>query len=386
MIGRIGGLILVLTMLAEAETGHAAPASPQSPQAIEAEAMDRERDRAGAQADADAARSEIAGLDAQLAELDRAVAGGEQAVSGKRLRLAALNAEENDLKQKLGAQRAETARLLAALELFRREPPPALFVDPREVKDAVRAAILIRAITPELEARANVLKAQAEALRQTRRRADTASEDLFTTESNVAQARAQIQNLIDRKTVLEQKAEARAKQAADDVAALTARAKALRDLARGVAAAPAKPLGPEPPDPEHAGPFGRAEIFAPPVAGPPMRLFGAAEAAGSRSLGWTWNAAPNVAVMAPAEGLVEYAGPLKGWGSVVILRLGGDYHLVLAGLGQIDANPGRLVKAGEAVGRMAPAGQPAELYFEVRKNDTPVDPAVWLKGALRPTP
>lgn len=73
-------------------------------------------------------------------------------------------------------------------------------------------------------------------------------------------------------------------------------------------------------------------------------------------------------------------------GAVVILRLGGDYHLVLAGLGQIEAAPGRLVKAGEAVGRMAPAGQPTELYFEVRRNDTPVDPAVWLKGALRPTP
>ena len=38
------------------------------------------------------------------------------------------------------------------------------------------------------------------------------------------------------------------------------------------------------------------------------------------------------------------------------------------------------------VGRMGPAGQSTELYFEVRKNGTPVDPALWLKGALRPTP
>ena len=91
-------------------------------------------------------------------------------MSGKRLRLAALNAEETELKERLGAQRAETARLLAALEIFRRDPPPALFANPHEVKDAVRAAILIRAITPQLEARAQALKDQSEALRQARRR------------------------------------------------------------------------------------------------------------------------------------------------------------------------------------------------------------------------
>jgi len=382
MIGRTCGLALVLTML----PGLASAAPPPAAQAIEAQAIDRERDRAAALADADAARGEIAGLNAQLAELNRAEAGGEQAVSGKRLQLAALNAEESELKARLGGERAETARLLAALELFRRDPPPALFVNPREVKDAVRAAILIRAITPELEARAQALKAQTQALRQARRRAATASEDLFVTESTVAQQRAQIENLIDRKTALEQRAEARAKQADADIAALNARARALRDLARGVVAAAPSARGPEPPNPEHAGLLGRAQFFVPPVAGAPVRLYGAVEPTGSRSQGWTWRAAPAATVMAPAEGVVEYTGPLKGWGTVLILRLGGAYHLVLAGLGQADAQPGRTVKAGEPIGRMAGAGQPTELYFEVRKNGVAVDPALWLKGALRPTP
>jgi len=375
-------MLTMLTML----PGLAGAAPAPAAQALEAQAIDRERDRAAALADADAARGEIAGLSAQLAELNSAEAGGEQAVSGKRLRLAALNAEETDLKARLGGERAETARLLAALELFRRDPPPALFVNPRDVKDAVRAAILIRAITPELEARAQALKAQTEALRQARRRAATASEDLFVTESTVAQQRAQIETLIDRKTALEQRAEARAKQADADIAALNARARALRDLARGVVAAAPPARGPEPPNPEHAGPLGHAEFFVPPVAGAPVRLYGAVEPTGSRSQGWTWRAAPAAMVMAPAEGVVEYAGPLKGWGTVLILRLGGAYHLVLAGLGQADAQPGRSVKAGEPIGRMAGAGQPTELYFEVRKNGVAVDPALWLKGALRPTP
>jgi septal ring factor EnvC (AmiA/AmiB activator) len=71
---------------------------------------------------------------------------------------------------------------------------------------------------------------------------------------------------------------------------------------------------------------------------------------------------------------------LKGWGLVLILRLGGEYHLVLAGLETALTAPGRAVAAGQPIGRMAGTGGPAsELYFEIRKNGAPVDPARWLK-------
>ena len=78
---------------------------------------------------------------------------------------------------------------------------------------------------------------------------------------------------------------------------------------------------------------------------------------------------------------MDYAGPLKGWGLVLILRLGGGYHLVLAGLETALTAPGRTVAAGQPIGRMAGQGGAApELYFEIRKNGAPVDPARWLKA------
>jgi septal ring factor EnvC (AmiA/AmiB activator) len=87
-------------------------------------------------------------------------------------------------------------------------------------------------------------------------------------------------------------------------------------------------------------------------------------------------------VLAPAQGVVEYAGPLKDWGLVLILRLGGGYHLVLAGLDTVATAPGRMVAAGQPVGRMADNGPTgSDLYFEIRKNGAPVDPARWLKAA-----
>ncbi len=368
---RIGPALVGAAVLLAA----AAPPSPVVRQ-IEAQASDRERARAAALEQAEAARSEIAGLNAQLAEFDRAQAAGERTVSGKRLRLAALDAQEAEMEQRLGAERAELARLLAVLEIFRRDRPPALLVSPRDVKDAVRAAILVRAIAPELSAKADGIKAEIAALHDTRRQAVLASEDLFVTDSNVAQGRAQIEALIAKKTAQEQSAEAEAAQADQGLQTLNERLRALNGMARG---APPAANAPQPPDPEHAGLFGRPKPFTAPVGGAPVALFNTPEPGGGRSLGWTWRPAANSAVVAPAEGVVDYVGALKGWDVVVILRLGGGYHLVLAGMEESRAQFGHTAQAGETIGRMAASGPLQELYFEIRKNGAAIDPALWIK-------
>jgi septal ring factor EnvC (AmiA/AmiB activator) len=367
--------------VAVASVAAAAPTSSPALRQIEADQRQREEDRDHALADTDAARRDIAQLQAQLGELDRAEQNGERSVSDKRLRLAALNAQEQELDSRLGADQSRLARLLGALELFRRDPPPALLVDPHDIRDAVRAAILMRAITPQIEARARVLKAQATAIQKARREAATASADLFSAESDVADRRAKIETLIEAKTTLERRAAADADAANQDIAALADRARALRGLAQDVASRPPPILNVhEPPNPEHAGLFGAAKLFTAPVSGAPIRTFGQAEPEGGRSQGWAWRPGAGATVAAPASALVDYAGPLKGWGLVLILRLGGGYHLVLAGLETALTAPGRTVAAGQPIGRMAGTGGPApEFYFEIRKNGAPVDPARWLK-------
>jgi septal ring factor EnvC (AmiA/AmiB activator) len=389
MVRRISIMAPLLAVGLAASVATSAPAERQTGRnnpalrAVEADQTNRERDLAAAMASADSARIEVAKLEAQLAELNSANQSGERGVSDKRLQLAALNVQERDLDTRLGGDQARLARLLGALELFRRDPPPALFVKPTDVRDAVRAAILIRAITPELERRAQALKAQARQLQAVRRAVDTSSADLLVRESGVAERRAQIETLIAQKTVLQNRADADAEAARQDIDALAARARALRELTVGVAAAAPPPLaGGDPPDPEHAGLFGHAKPFAAPTTGAPIRRFGELEPGGrSRSDGWTWRAGANTQVVAPAQGVVEYAGPLKDWGLVLILRLGGGYHLVLAGLETALTAPGRTVAAGQPVGRMGDSGQTgSDLYFEIRKNSSPVDPARWLKA------
>src|SRR6185312_15425866 len=121
----------------------------------------------------------------------------------KRSRLQDLTRREEALNQALGRSRNEQARLLGALALYRRDPPPALLVHPNSAKDAVRAQILARALAPEIQARSHALALQLQDLRTLRREVDATSESLFKSESAVAEQRAQLEQMIADKTVLQ---------------------------------------------------------------------------------------------------------------------------------------------------------------------------------------
>lgn len=362
-----------LLILALAGAAGAAPVAPQSaPQPdVAAQVRDRVRSRDDDLAAAARARVEIAGLTRELVMLGRAQALGENDVSGKRLRLQALSLRDQAVSEKLGRNRAQLARLLSALQMMRRDPPPALLVSPGDAKDAVRAAILIHALTPALAERARALSEEAEDAARLRRAAASASEDLFTAESALNERRAQIEGLIAEKAELERRAMQEAAVADREARALAARA---RTVAGAVDALRDMPGGPIP---------SRGSMIAP-VQGEPVAAFGGRLSTGARSEGMAVRTLPAAVVRAPAAGEVDFAGPLQGWGLVLILRTGGGYHLVLGGLGETSAVPGQSVAAGEPIGRMVGVGQsPPDLYFEIRKDGTPLDPAPWLRPADR---
>ena len=123
-------------------------------------------------------------------------AGRTPDVATARRSLAELNAQESSLALRFGRNRGELARLLGALQLFGRDPPPALLVDPRDAKDAVRAAILIRSIAPPLEARARAMAGEAQALAKVRRRVAAASGDLFAAESALLDKRGRLDGVV----------------------------------------------------------------------------------------------------------------------------------------------------------------------------------------------
>ncbi len=270
-------------------------------------------------------------LRAEAADLSVQVTQDSLDIAAQRQRLAQLAGREQRLTGDLGAARQRLSRLLGALQLFRRDPPPALLVRSSDARDAVRAAILIRAMTPALQARAEALSQRTREISGLRRQAAAASEDLFTAESRAAERRNRI------------------------VGALVEAA----DLA--------------PPADEAIGPL------LPPAKGLLSRKFGEAQGASGRSDGLYLRTSSGGEVASPANATVVFAGPVKGWGLVLILRVNGAYHLVLAGLEQVSASLGQSVAAGAPVGRMPDRGKSTpDLYIEVRQNGVPVDPGRWL--------
>jgi murein hydrolase activator len=320
-------------------------------------------------ADAGELRRDVEALRRELVRLGAEQAEDERDAGSKRSRLELLNARETDLRARMARTRTEQARLLGALQLYRRDPPPALFVHPDQAVDAVRAVILMRAIAPELERRAARFSTEAARITALRREAAAASESLFAAESAVADRRGEIERLIAEKRALERSLLLDAEAAEAEARALAARSDSLGALTDAV----------QPPSAASLPAPTRAVL---PSEGGLLRRFGEPGLAG-RAQGWTLRTEPDAQVRSPADAVVSFLGPLKSHGVVVILRGGGGYDFVLSGLQSAAAPLGGRVAAGEPIGRMAGTREPPpELYLEVRRRGEPVDPA----GLLRPPP
>ena len=306
------------------------------------------------------AMREIAGLEGQLTELRAAVGQDDAVIAGQRARLRELSAREAALVARLSQARGRQGRLLSALQMMSRRPPPPLLVPADRAVDTVRAAILMRAMAPTLQARAQGLAdRQAEVVRL-RRLSALNSEALFTTESARGDRRAEIEALTSRRTALQAVLRAEAEAAEQAARVLEAR---LRALGATVPAA-----GDETESATAGLPAGRSRLTAP-VSGAPARRFG------QGSSGWSWRA-DRTEIRAPAAGRVAFAGPLSGWGQVVILDLGPGWRAVISGLDELSVEAGSRVTDGQPLGR---TGADGEAAFELRRDERPIDPGPWLR-------
>jgi len=257
--------------------------------------------------------------------------------ASQRAKLERLNLEESALSAQQGRNLNQLSRLLTVLQRLRRDPPPALLVSPADARDAVRAAILVKAMTPELQARARGFAVEAGEIARQRRLAAVRSEAIFTSESE----------------------EADGLRGLDSEGLLTANP----DVAR-----------------LPQGPAARMEFLLAPSPGRITHPFGAPTPGGGRSRGLTILTARGAPVQSPGGGRVVYAGAVKGWGVILILRMAGGYHLVLGGLDHTTVGVGQSVAVGAPVGFMPDERQSAsELYFEVRQNGVPVNPTRWMR-------
>ncbi len=108
-------------------------------------------------------RADRARLSEALIETTAKVQDAERGVAAADDRLTSLNAKADSLSQSLESRRAAIVEVLAALQRMGANPPPAILIRPGDMAEAVRAAMVLSSLVPDL-------KAQAEALAPRRRR------------------------------------------------------------------------------------------------------------------------------------------------------------------------------------------------------------------------
>jgi len=334
----------------------------------------------------------------------RAVQQRERATLALEHDIDLLRRDADGRQRGLDESRVEQAHLLGTLAYLARHPPDRPASAPAGAIERIRGESLLQDILPALRDEARALASEIERIAVLRRDIATRQGELMSARETLGKDREHLTELAAHRLELTgrilpeesggdariaklgreasdvgdllKRSEAAAERRDKDLVA-RARArlpKALKAMANAVTADPTRPRGLRAFDPPHSA-------LQMPVAGTIVRRFGAADAAigaaGPPGQGLSLAAMPGAETVAPFDGRVIYAGPFRNLGLVLIIRHGGLYHSLLAGLGRVDIKADQWVLAGEPVGAMDKASG-STLYFELRRDGRPVDPQPWL--------
>ena len=359
-------------------------------------------------------RADRARLSAALIATTAKVQDAERGVAAADDRLASLNAKADSISKSLETRRAATVEVLAALQRMGANPPPAILIKPDDMAEAVRAAMVLSSLIPDLRAQAEALRRDVDDLSRTKVSIARERADLALTVSSLAVEKERLAALIEARqqslsaaeqalASQQQRAAELARQATtikDMIAGLDAEEAQQRAAANAVRAAQEQAANEITAKAENAqvGPPARLQpemAFADargrlplPAAGTIIKTFGSPDGFGGTEHGLSMATLAGAVVSAPTDGTVLFSGPYRAYGQLLIINAGGGYYLVLAGMDRVNVAPGQFVLSGEPVGamgdgttRMAAAAavgaeQPV-LYIELRKDGTAIDPGPW---------
>lgn len=331
--------------------------------------------------------------------------GVESKIAATQERLKPLDDNERSIRKSLDGRRAVIGEVLAALQRIGRRPPPALITSPEDALQLVRTAMVLGAVLPEMRHEVEALANDLSELLAVRKKIDAERDQLKAEVASLDSERARVTALV----------EERQKQLAEREEALDAeRARAgnlgrdvdnLKDLiakleqgldpatreAREAARSDSRPALSAFRDPGRLTPavaFASLRGQVPvPVNGVKLKEFGAPDGSGGAEKGLSIATRAGAQVTAPADGWVVYAGPFRSYGQLLILNVGGGYHVLLAGMERISVDLGQFVLTGEPVAVMgngshiaailATGSSQPVLYVEFRKDGVPVDPGPW---------
>lgn len=331
--------------------------------------------------------------------------GVEAKIAATQTRLKPLDDNERRIRKSLDGRRALIGEVLAALQRIGHRPPPALIASPEDALQAVRTAMVLGAVLPEMRHEVEALATDLAGLIAVRKEIAAERDKLKAQVASLGAERTRMTALVDerQKQQADREKALQAERAhagelarqVDNLKDLIAKleqgldpaTRAAREAARGESRSAMAALH----DPGRLAPavaFASLRGQVPiPVNGVKLKEFGAPDGIGGVEKGLSVATRAGAQVTSPADGWVVYAGPFRSYGQLLILNVGGGYHVLLAGMDRISVDLGQFVLTGEPVAVMgngshiaavlATGSSQPVLYIEFRKDGIPVDPGPW---------
>jgi septal ring factor EnvC (AmiA/AmiB activator) len=337
-------------------------------------------------------------VDERLGDSSRTLHDTEARLAQQQDSLAQLQQRRDDLEHTLGAQRGELAALLRAAYATGDDAPLKLLLAQDRVADANRVLTWHRYLQRDRAARIVTLTAQLQGLEALERQI---AQERTALDASRAQQRSQLAQLQHDRTARAQTMAALDQRYRDRSAreqalgrdarglerllaqlrAAAARAEAERAAAARAPAASAAGH-PRPPAPliANAAPITVGGLGWP-LSGQLLARFGGPLPDGGTSAGVLIGAQAGAPVRAVANGKVVFADWMNGYGLILIVDHGGGTMSLYAHNEALLRDVGDSVSRGDPVATVGSSGggdRPG-LYFELRRNGQPVDPAGWLQ-------
>ncbi len=353
-------------------------------------------------------QEEISG---KLITIARTVQSQETAITAAEERILKLRREEIILRAELAEKQEVLSELLAGLQRLEQNPPPAIVVEPNDVLAALRGAMMFGTIVPELRNDAQILAEKLARLDKIRLAVEKEKTTLNGSIINLKTSQIDLGQLIIQKKQLVFDSSGRLEEEKRRSGELASKAKSLKQLIADLAAARLKEEAKKTelalaleaerkrqeefllrPSVAFSSIKGRLEF---PVQGQILKRFGQDDGLGSELRGLAVATRALAQVTSPADGKVEFAGPFRSYGQLLILDAGEGYLVLMAGMKEISADIGQSVRAGEPVGIMGKGPSSVTLlgdqiqearpvlYVELRKNGEAVDSAPWWIGGTK---
>ncbi|MEO8546780.1 MAG: peptidoglycan DD-metalloendopeptidase family protein [Sphingomicrobium sp.] len=323
------------------------------------------------------ARGEAARLSAQQAAAAEAISAAESRISAADAEQRIIAARLASRRQRLAQQQRPVSSLLAGLAMMARRPPLLALTSDSSMEEFVRVRLLLDASLPVIRRRTAALSAELAEGQKLARAAASARDSLARSRDELAARRREFAELESRalhSAALSGSAAVGVGDVAlargEDIEQLSWEAERSRSTAQiaGELAA----LGPSPDRPAAPeGPIPRPPLaYRLPADARVVEGLGEVNASGVRSRGLTLATWRGAQVMAPAAGIVRFAGPFRDYDGIAIIDHGGGWMSLIVNVAS-PLKPGDRVLAGDQLGRaLGPLG------VELSHNGQHVSPAL----------